>query len=159
MTDKPTGIFIVLSGAKITAEQAAKARDAVVNAPPGLNNYLSAVLLAIGTPVTGSELYPIGYINEDAIRRLATGVYRSTSLFRDEDKEHYRTMALIRQSDALALLAARDAEIVRLREALVSARDAITSDLKVKSIVCTVWYGPTETLVDYIDATLKGGAA
>lgn len=61
--------------------------------------------------------------------------------------------------DAELEIAARDAEIVRLREALVVARNAITSDLNAKGIVCTVWAGPAETLVDYIDAALKGGAA
>ncbi|OUJ10309.1 hypothetical protein HK25_06990 [Acetobacter sp. DsW_059] len=53
---------------------------------------------------------------------------------------------------------ARDEEMVRLREALVVVRDAITSDLNAKSIVCTVWANPVETLVDYIDAALKEGA-
>lgn len=116
MSQKPTGVFIVLSGGKITVEQATKAREAVIYAAGGLGNYLAAVLTAIGTPVTGAELYPVGYINENAIRGLATGIYQSASLFRDEDKEHYDTVALVRLSDAQAQLAARDAEIVRLRD-------------------------------------------
>ena len=57
-----------------------------------------------------------------------------------------------------AQITEKDAEIAQLREALVTARDAITSDLNTKSIVCTVWAAPAETLVDYIDDTLKGDA-
>ncbi|MFP2873709.1 hypothetical protein ACLEIY_15945 [Acetobacter tropicalis] len=75
-------------------------------------------LLAIGTPVTGGELYPIGYINEDAIGGLATGVYQSASIFRDEDVERHDTVALTRQSDTLAKLAEKDAEIARYREVI-----------------------------------------
>lgn len=77
-----------------------------------------AALLAIGTPVRRSDLSPIGCINEDAIGGLATGVYQSASIFRDEDEEHHDTIFLVRQSEAQAQIAARDAEIVRLREAL-----------------------------------------
>lgn len=90
-----------------------------------LEGYNSA-LLAIGTPITGGELYPIGYINEDAIGGLATGVYQSASIFRDEDVEHHDTVALTRQSDALAKLAERDAEIARLRDLLERLRDVVS---------------------------------
>lgn len=60
---------------------------------------------------------------------------------------------------SVAEIIAEHKEVARLREAFVAVRDAITSDLNAKSIVCTVWAGPAETLVDYIDAALKGGAA
>ena len=97
---------------------------------------LDGRLLSIGTPVQTREL--------TVVTTLGT--------LRDP-------IPCVRHSDAQAQIAARDAEIGRLREALSGVRNAITSDLNAKSIICTVWAGPAETLVDYIDATLKGGVA
>lgn len=124
MTDKPTGVFIDLSGAKITAEQEAKARDAIANAPPGLGNYLSAVLLAIGTPVMGGELDVVGYeweyryqVGEDGMRKYVWEKKFTVSSPEDRDPDTWRnSFPIVRQSDALAKLAEKDAEIARLNE-------------------------------------------
>ncbi|MBO1325381.1 hypothetical protein K2X14_11420 [Acetobacter sp. TBRC 12305] len=93
-------------------------------------------LLAIGTPLQDGDL-PV-------VTTLGT--------LRDP-------VPCVRQSDAQAAIAAVQAENEQLREALSHAREAITSDENKSSIVCTVWAGPGETLVDYISATLEGGAA
>ncbi|MCG4258165.1 hypothetical protein [Acetobacter senegalensis] len=109
MTGEPTGVFVRLP---LSEEQ-------VKTLEYRLEGYNSA-LLAIGTPVADGGLYPIGYINEDAIGGLATGVYQSASIFRDEDVEHHDTVALTRLSEALAKLAEKDAEIER-KDATISA--------------------------------------
>lgn len=118
MTQKPTGVFVRLPLSEEQAHSYLRESSAAWDECNGSSDAIACEsgLLAIGTLVTGTELYPIGYINEDVIRGLATGVYQSASIFRDEDKEHHDTIALVRLSDAQAQLAARDAEIVRLRE-------------------------------------------
>ncbi|MCG4261331.1 hypothetical protein K6W36_12225 [Acetobacter senegalensis] len=157
MTNQPpTGVFVQLP---LSDEQVLRVLDSYTGDREDTNAAMQKTFLAIGTPVTADVLYPVGYINEDAIGGLATGIYQSASIFRDEDKEHHDTVALVRLDVAEAKLAERDAEIARLRKGLSKARDAITSPHNAKSIVCTVWSGPAETLVDYIDAVLKGGAA
>lgn len=118
----------------------------------------------ISTPVTGAELYLVGYINENAICGLATGIYQSASIFRDEDKEHYDTVALVRLSDAQAQLAARDAEIVRLREALVQQKTFHESEDKSLSKQPPSSQGSWrrnqhQEQLELIDEALKGGAA
>lgn len=113
MTTKPTAVVVRLP---LSEDDCTLLIDASSFGEP--NDSHDKAILAIGTPVTGGELCSIGYINEDAIRGLATGVYRSASIFRDEDKEHYDTVALARLSDTQSQIAARDAEIARLREVL-----------------------------------------
>lgn len=115
MTDqKPTGVFVRLP---LSEEQIVSIAGWIPGSREELRNeVLPSIFSIIGTPVTGGELYPIGYIHEDAIGGLATGVYQSASIFRDEDEEHNDSIPLVRQSEAQAQIAARDAEIVRLRE-------------------------------------------
>ncbi|MCP1227935.1 hypothetical protein [Acetobacter fabarum] len=161
MTQKPTGVFVPfpLTEAQVSACSDARAKAWVEQGKPTTTSTFEAALLAIGTPVTGGELAVVGW----GLYSVGGG---KPSLFTNEAmaerwaKHFGRTLhPVVRQSEAQAQIAARDAEIVRLREALVVARGAITSGLNAKSIVCTVWAGPAETLVDYIDAALKGGAA
>ena len=75
------------------------------------NDELINAIRAIGTPVTGGDLYPVGYTSEDAIGGLATGIYSSVSIFREKDDEHYDIVSLIRQSDAQSQIAALEAEV------------------------------------------------
>lgn len=162
MTDqKPTGVFVPLHEGELTDCQKRHFEQGKYGEHPNSvrTGGITGGLLAIGTPVTGGDLEVVGW-----------GLYSASSsnltIFTNSGRavkwaNHFgRTLyPVVRQSEAQAQIAARDAEIVRLQEALVAARDAITSDLNAKSIVCTVWAGPAETLVDYIDAALKGGAA
>ncbi|WP_086650834.1 hypothetical protein [Acetobacter cibinongensis] len=138
MTQKPTGVYVRLPLPEYLREAFVTAIDCGEEA--------EQAILAAGTPVTVTELYPIGYINEDAIRGLATGVYQSASLFRDEGKEHYDTVALVRLSDAQAQLAARDAEIARLLEIITAAQTSISRGSPMKAAYA-------------LDEALKGGAA
>lgn len=179
MTDqKPTGVFVRLP---VTDDQAQEMYRAYCAAYASSSlttrgTATQAALLSIGTPVQADGL-------KTFLRAIVSGKSLVGMLEPDSKREMpdvFEDIPLVRQSDAQSQIAARDAEIVRLKlevchandtadaaigevtrlqEALVAARDAITSDLNAKSIVCTVWAGPAETLVDYIDAALKGGAA
>lgn len=151
MTQKLTGVLVLLPPSE---EQRTEFLNVIDSGEPleAEASPLVAALLAIGTPVAGTELYPIGYINEDAIRGLATGVYKSASIFRDEDKERHDKVALVRLSDAQAQLAARDAEIVRLRE----------ENERLKRVAYDGRGSLTHTIhspARFADAPLKGGAA
>lgn len=49
-------------------------------------------------------------------------------------------------------------EIERLRETLTAVRDTIEHNpdsINEGAIVCTVWFSPIETMVDFIDAALN----
>lgn len=115
MTDqKPTGVFVRLP---LSEDQI----DALYNPKrSGEEN-----LLSIGTPVQVMELYVVGYEYEMALRiEGGEGVEWEEAMPRRfippyEDGWRVRNVVpLVRQSDAQAQIAARDAEIVRLREAL-----------------------------------------
>lgn len=54
--------------------------------------------------------------------------------------------------------ARQSAEIERLRETLTAVRDTIEHNpdsINEGAIVCTVWFSPIETMVDFIDAALN----
>ncbi|MBO1325279.1 hypothetical protein K2X14_07865 [Acetobacter sp. TBRC 12305] len=148
MTDqKPTGVFVRLP---LSNEQIGK-----LLAPIGtLNERLSP----IGTPVTGGKLEVFGYADAVGLPLEDGGPTNWTADINAKPDET-STVPLVRHSDAQAAIAALQAENARLREALSHAREAITSDENKSSIVCTVWAGPGETLVDYISSALEGSAA
>ncbi|GAN98021.1 hypothetical protein Geu3261_0372_006 [Komagataeibacter europaeus NBRC 3261] len=107
---------------------------------------LGRILRAIGEPIVFNEKVDVHRFNiategsvELCMRQL---------VFRDDMEAQVARVA-----------AEKDADIARLQGALSYVRQAITSDLNSRSIICTVWAGPGETLVDYIDAALNEGAA
>lgn len=119
MTDKPTGVFVRLPLSEEQAHTFLKESSAAWDECNGSSDGLACEsgLLAIGTPVTGGELAVVAYadpsdlpLNDGSECNWYTEVTGKT--------EDECTEGLVRQSDALALLAARDAEIARLREAL-----------------------------------------
>ena len=116
--NQPTGVFVRLPLSEERAITFHKESSHAWDEFNGSSNALAceAGLLAIGTPVTGGDLYPVGYIAEDAIGGLATGIYQSASIFRNADKEHHDTVALVRFESAQAAIAALEAEVGRLRE-------------------------------------------
>lgn len=102
---KPTGVFVrlPLSADDIKKMNRAMSWSLEVHPNPTLETTSEAALLAIGTPVWGGELKVVAYDN------IASGY-----LSRVEPVTP--NINLVRQSDAQAQIAARDAEIVRLRE-------------------------------------------
>lgn len=164
MSDKPTGVFVRLP----LSEEAASVMRNHIMSQILTADALAHTLLAIGTPVTGGDLYPVGYINEDAIGGLATGIYSSASIFREKDAEHYDIVSLIRQSDAQSQIAALEAEVVRLREALEGIENANNNLCFMRSndtYQSMIRDGCKDLLVKLNDArcaareALKGGAA
>lgn len=126
MTDlPPTGVFVRLPLSEDQAHVFLKESSHTWDEFNGASDAIACEggLIAIGTPVTADELYPVGYINEDAIGGLATGIYQSASIFRDEEKEHHDSVALVRLDVAQGKIAERDAEIARLRKSLENIRD------------------------------------
>ena len=105
-------------------------------------------ILAIGTPVTGGDLYPVGYTSEDAIGGLATGVYSFASIFRDNDAEHYDTVPLVRQSDAQAQIAVLEADVAQKDQRIAELEEELSGFRA----------GLSELIAKEV-ATLKGGAA
>ncbi|CEF41085.1 hypothetical protein predicted by Glimmer/Critica [Acetobacter senegalensis] len=126
MTDKPTGVFVRLHNGALNEEQIAKLCNP--------KRTMTESLLAIGTPVTGGELDIVCSIDEDILRDVRE---------LDDDDEEYvtdmvfkpnpdgvDTVPLVRQSDALAKLAEKDAEIARLSTALQSEDIGFTQTIK-----------------------------
>ncbi|MFT9025969.1 hypothetical protein [Acetobacter indonesiensis] len=115
MSDKPIGVFVRLP---LSDEQKQAMYDYVSG-----DISMEAAILAIGTPVTGGELEVVGYApGEDLPLYGDEGIddtcFTEISLHRQADND----VPLIHQSDALAKLAEKDAEIVELREAEAHAR-------------------------------------
>lgn len=150
MSQKHIGVFVRLPLSEEQAHSYLRESSGAWDECNGSSDAIACEsgLLSIGAPVTGGELHPVGYINEDAIGGLATGVYQSASLFRDDDKEHYDTVALVRLSDAQAQLAARDAEILR-KDARIAELEEELSGFRA---------GLSELVAKEV-AALKGGAA
>lgn len=73
-------------------------------------------LIAIGIPVASGELEVVGYVSENSICLMTEQDACSIHLLREHERSF--DTGLVRQSDHLAALAQRDAEIARLREAL-----------------------------------------
>ncbi|MFT9453915.1 hypothetical protein [Komagataeibacter saccharivorans] len=125
----------------------------------------TAAVIRAPSPVTPTvtkavkrDLFPVG-VDMELVRRtdmeaklsVRDRLVKATMRALDAKTGHYQTMQ--NERDVL-----KD-QIARLRGALSCAKDAITSDLNSSSIVCTVWAGPGETLVDFIDAALNEGTA
>lgn len=134
MTDqKPTGVFVrlPLSGAEKMA----------LTSGVKMGGDIEAGIAAIGSPVMGGELEISGYIPEKPCLTKRDGTNAST--FEDrEDRRH--TIPLVRQSDAQAQIAARDAEIVRLREENEALKELAKAG---------------RDYLKYCSAVVKGGAA
>ncbi|MFT9360708.1 hypothetical protein [Acetobacter okinawensis] len=134
MTDqKPTGVFVRLP---LSGEQE---HDLFVAAttPVHTKTLLEGCLIAIGTPVTGGELEDIDIVD---------------AAYGNSDAKY------VRQSDAQAQIAARDAEIVRLRDAL---NNLVKSSKKVNARGASVgpqWVGFGISL-GMAECALKGGMA
>ena len=73
-------------------------------------------LIAIGMPVAGWDLEVVGMRTRD-MRSIATSAWHYSGDV-ENDASTYETQFLICQSDALAKLAEKDAEIARLRAGL-----------------------------------------
>ncbi|NSL93880.1 hypothetical protein [Acetobacter syzygii] len=167
MSDKPTGVFVRLP---LSEEAQELLIDAAAFGKPDDSH--DKAILAIGTPMTGGDASIVDYseyepeyhdqgmgcgLEDRGIHdRYEAMAYGWEQAMERACSEFPETVLL---SDHQAQIEALEAEVVRLREALEESRNAIMSDLNARSIVCTVWAAPAETLVDYIDAALKGGAA
>lgn len=106
-------------------------------------------LLAIGTPVTGRELEVVCSIDEDILCDISElddddEEYVTDMVFKP-NPEGVNTAPLVRQSDALAKLAEKDAEIARLRGALAE----ISSVAEVKK------YTETYSAINFCENTAK----
>nr|WP_279184718.1 hypothetical protein [Acetobacter syzygii] len=112
MTDqKPTGVFIRLP---LSGEEASTMRDHIMSQIL-TTDALEHTLHAIGTPITGGKLKIVGY----APSHLEGGL---CAIFRKKSDALKSSIPLARQSDAQAKIAALEAEVVRLREALDASK-------------------------------------
>lgn len=112
MSDKPTGVFVRLP---LSGEAASTMRDHIMSQIL-TTDALEHTLHAIGTPMTGGKLKIVGY----APSHLEGGW---CAIFRKKSDALKSSIPLVRQSDAQAQIAALEAEVVRLREAMEEARD------------------------------------
>lgn len=130
---KPTGVFVQLplSTRDIRRMDRAMSRILEAHAKPTLEGASEAALLAIGTPVAGGELEVVGYSgrvtsNYDAEKGAYTNFDLSRRLISISVSVPVGSVkdlcALVRQSEALAQIAARDAETGRLQELLASRK-------------------------------------
>ncbi|MGO2958632.1 MAG: hypothetical protein ACTIDN_06295 [Acetobacter sp.] len=116
MTDKTTGVFVPLDDGMLNESQIAK----ICNPKKSMTENL----LAIGTPVTGGELESLGYA------RLIENNNIGWQFISPDQIGHYaekgqRVAEATPIISARALLAARDAEIARLREAVTKTSAAL----------------------------------
>lgn len=150
MSDKPTGVFVRLplseDEALLYLRESQRAWDEGKDSSGAIA--CESGLLAIGTPVTGGVLYPVGYTSEDAIGGLATGIYSSASIFREKDVEHYDIVSLIRKSDAQAHIAALESEVVRKDQRIAELEGELSG-----------FHAGLSELIAKEVADLKGGAA
>lgn len=156
MTDqKPTGVFIRLPNDAIDP-QWAKAYDAVVGdegtKKAALWDFIQ-IAKAIGTPVTGGGLdYCAQIIWHKGELEPEIAAWKGSKIQEGDN------IKVVRQSEAQAQIAERDAEIVRLRDAL---NDLVKSSKKVNARGTSVgpqWigFGVSLGIAEYV---LKGGAA
>ncbi|GAN66867.1 hypothetical protein [Acetobacter orientalis] len=152
MTDKPTGVFVRLPLSDEQEEQ--------FDTFYGLGGGLEKAVSCLGTPVTGGELEVVGYITDN--RPFDTNTLTHWILYKH--RQHDREYGVVLQSDALAQIAARDAEITRLREALVQQKTFHESEDKSLSKQPPSSQGAWrrnqhQEQIELIDEALKGGAA
>ncbi|WP_140385698.1 DUF4398 domain-containing protein, partial [Acetobacter senegalensis] len=111
MTDKPTGVFVRLP---LSDEQVLRVLDSYTGDREDTNAAMQKTILSIGTPVDSSvpimAHIPSGdlrnFVSEGRNHKLVTVLSKSASP---------AYTSLVRQSDHLAKLAERDAEIARLK--------------------------------------------
>lgn len=105
---KPTGVFVQfpLTEAQVSAYSDARAKAWVEQGKPTTTSTFEAALLAIGAPVHGEGIPVVGTIH---IGENGKPFFTAPELYSTGGD-------VVRQSDAQALIAARDAEILRLRE-------------------------------------------
>lgn len=117
MSDKPTGVFVRLP---LSETDARKIRSAI-DTPSYEPESLSAELLAIGTPVTGGDVQVVGWCHQVQLADLHKdngSPDRERFVVMSRTQFVSRDVPLVRQSDAQAQIAALEAEVVQLREAL-----------------------------------------
>ena len=96
-------------------------------------------ILAIGTPATGGALETLAY---EVLRRGNVEIVYADMIRADDEN----AVALVRQSDAQAQIAALEAEVVRLMEIVTTARTSISQGKPMKAAYA-------------LEVALKGGAA
>lgn len=121
---QPTGVFVRLHDGALNEEQIAKLCNP--------KRTMTESLLAIGTPVAGGELEVVGYADAADLPLSDGGPTNWTADISAKPDEH-TTEALVRQSDALAKLAEKDAEIARLNAAINTARVSIVNGNPMKA--------------------------
>lgn len=117
MTDqKPTGVFVQfpLTEAQVSAYSDARAKAWVEQGKPTTTSTFEAALLAIGVHVHGEGIPVVGTIH---IGENGKPFFTAPELYSTGGD-------VVRQSEAQTQIAARDAEILRLREALESLENA-----------------------------------
>lgn len=166
MTEKPTGVFVRLPlseedlatfNGKCRIEYDVKQDIAHLGGVEG-------GILAIGTPITGGELEVAGWCHPQQLSDLyidngSPEGERFVVMSRVQIGS--RDIPLVRQSEAQAQIAARDAEITRLREALQEIRNVCGSDISEKALLGG-FFAPTtlaEQVYCFVGDALKGGAA
>ncbi|KXV71397.1 hypothetical protein NKW54_08650 [Acetobacter cerevisiae] len=116
MTAKPTAVVVRLP---LSDSHVLALLDAYTGDKETTNPKMEATLLAIGTPVVGGELEILGYVPNgnlwDDARFGVRNLYRTTH-------DGAWTRAVTGLADAHAALAAAQAEIGRLRDALDDAK-------------------------------------
>ena len=105
--DKITGVFVRLHDGKLSDQQTADLNDQSMTSLESL--------LAIGTPVAGGELEVVGYAHCVNGKIVTLGTYRAPDV---SSGISVTSEPLVRQSDARAKLAEKDAEIARLEESI-----------------------------------------
>lgn len=116
-TQKPTGVFVPfpLTEAQVSAYSDARAKAWMEQGIPTATSAFETGLLAIGTPFLGETFETVGWVAPELFThfgKIPTGTVIS-SVMTDS-----RTLPLVRQSEAQAQIAVRDAEIVRLRDVI-----------------------------------------
>lgn len=157
---KPTGVFVRLP---LSDEQRELMVDAATLGQPDDSH--DKAIIAIGTPVTGGELEVVCSIAEDILRDISElddddEEYVTDMVFKP-NPEGVDTAPLVRQSDALAKLAEKDAEIARLRKALEQIRDLRATDKPNHATSArreTLWWSITKR-IRIAEEALKGPKA
>ncbi|MFT9251993.1 MAG: hypothetical protein ABF567_02840 [Acetobacter okinawensis] len=184
MIDQPTGVFVRLP---LSEEQVESVLNSYTGDKESTNVCMQKTILDLGTPVTGGDLKPIAYVNAERLKwKVATNndVCLSFSgqpltgggtlnlidgiiLFSDAQAalvERYRAGWAAGKRDAhlsyTRQIAALEAEVVRLREAIHKiidmSRNAQTWSLNNRAASCREELSAIGRLGE---KTLKGGAA
>ncbi|MFH7812457.1 MULTISPECIES: hypothetical protein [Acetobacter] len=115
---QPTGVFVRLP---LNEEQVESVLNSYVGDKESTNICMQKTILELGTPVTGGKLKIVGY----APSHLEGGW---CAIFRKKSDALKSSIPLVRQSDAQAQIAALEAEVVRLREALEGIENGLPED-------------------------------